>query len=194
MKENKKKIQVTLLFLGFSLIFFTYFFYPEIKKKKIQIKIENTKPLKIEADQVNVFEDVSYEGLYNIINPFTIKSENAYILDEDTNIVYMKKMHVTIYMDNGSVVNIKSDKGSYNKISYDCYFVNNVRATDGETLVYADNLDLLASNDLASIYNNVIINNEKSSLRADKVDYNFEQKNYQISMYGDEKIKIKLIE
>ena len=46
----------------------------------------------------------------------------------------------------------------------------------------------------ASIYNNVVINNEKSSLRADKVDYNFEQKNYQISMYGDERVKIKLIE
>jgi hypothetical protein len=195
MSSNKKKVQIALLLFGFILIFFTYFFYPKItQKKSLQVNTEIKKPLKIEEEQSNVFESVSYEGFYNVINPFTLKSENAYILDEDSNIVYMKKMHVTIYMNNGSVVNIVSDKGTYNKTTYDCYFVNNVKASDGETLVYADNLDLLASNDSASVYNNVVINSNKSSLRADQINYNFEEKNYHISMYDDKQIEIKIIE
>ena len=195
MSSNKKKVQIALLLFGFILIFFTYFFYPKItQKESLQVNTEIKKPLKIEEEQSNVFESVSYEGFYNVINPFTLKSENAYILDEDSNIVYMKKMHVTIYMNNGSVVNIVSDKGTYNKTTYDCYFVNNVKASDGETLVYADNLDLLASNDSASVYNNVVINSNKSSLRADQINYNFEEKNYHISMYDDKQIEIKIIE
>lgn len=195
MSSNKKKVQIALLLFGFILIFSTYFFYPKItQKESLQVNTEIKKPLKIKEEQSNVFESVSYEGFYNVINPFTLKSENAYILDEDSNIVYMKKMHVTIYMNNGSVVNIVSDKGRYNKTTYDCYFVNNVKASDGETLVYADNLDLLASNDSASVYNNVVINSDKSSLRADQINYNFEEKNYHISMYDDKQIEIKIIE
>jgi lipopolysaccharide assembly outer membrane protein LptD (OstA) len=195
MSNNKKKIQITLLLFGFFLIFSTYFFYPKITKKEIlQTKTKIEKNLKIEEEQSNVFENVSYEGFYNAINPFTIQSENAYILDENPNIVYMKKMNVKIYMNDGSVVDIKSDKGRYNKTTYDCYFINNVKASDGETIIYSDNLDLLASEDLASVYNNVVINNDKSSLKADQINYNFEEKNYKISMYGDKQIKVKIIE
>ena len=195
MSNNKKKIQITLLLFGFFLIFSTYFFYPKITKKEIlQTKTKIEKNLKIEEEQSNVFESVSYEGFYNVINPFTVQSESAYILDEDSNIVYMKKMNVKIYMDDGSVVDIKSDKGRYNKNTYDCYFVKNVKASDGETVLYSDNLDLLASEDLATVYNNVVINDDKSSLKADQINYNFEEKNYKISMYDDKQIKVKIIE
>jgi lipopolysaccharide assembly outer membrane protein LptD (OstA) len=195
MSNNKKKIQITLLLFGFFLIFSTYFFYPKIAKKEIlQTKTKIEKSLKIEAEQSNVFESVSYEGFYNVINPFTVQSESAFILEEDLNIVYMKKMNIKIYMNDGSVVDIKSDKGRYNKTTYDCYFVNNVKASDGETILYSDNLDLLASEDLASVYNNVVINDDKSSLKADQINYNFEEKNYKISMYDDKQIKVKIIE
>tara|TARA_B100001996_G_C18532265_1_gene543544 strand:+ start:198 stop:785 length:588 start_codon:yes stop_codon:yes gene_type:complete len=195
MSDKKKKIQVAILFLGLILIFSTYFLYPKMSQKKLlKSKIDVEKPFKTETSQSNIFESVSYEGYYNVINPFTIKSESAYILDEEPNIVYMKKMHVIIYMNNGSVINIRSDKGRYNKVSYDCFFEDNVVANDEETEIYADNLDLFASNDLASVYNNVFVTNKESYLKADKIDYNFEKKNYQISMYSDKRIKIKLTE
>jgi LPS export ABC transporter protein LptC len=195
MSDRKKKIQIVLLLFGLILIFSTYFLYPKVNQKKLlESKIDIKKPLKVENKQSNVFENVSYEGFYNVINPFTIKSDNAYILDEEPDIVYMKKMHVIIYMNNGSVINIRSDKGRYNKTTYDCFFEDNVKANDEETQVYADNLDLLASDDLASVYNNVYVTNDKSYLKADKIDYNFEKKNYYISMFSDKRIKIKLTE
>ena len=164
------------------------------QKKSLKSKVDIEKPLKIEGGQSNVFEKVSYEGYYNVINPFTIKSDEAYILNDAPDIVYMQKMHVTIFMNNGSIITISSDKGRYNKNSYDCFFEGNVKADDKETQVYADNLDLLASNDWASVYNDVFITNDKSYLKADKVDYDFENKNYQISMYSDKRVQIKLTE
>ena len=195
MSDKKKKIQLFLLLFGLILILSTYFLYPKLNQKKlVKNKIDIEKPLDIKSEQSNVFEDVTYEGYYNVINPFTIKSDNAYILEEDLDVVYMKKMHVMIFMNDGSIINIWSDKGRYNKASYDCFFEDNVKATDEETQVYADNLDLLASEDLARIYNNVFVTNDQSYLKADKIDYDFEKKNYQISMYSDKRIKIKLTE
>ena len=64
----------------------------------------------------------------------------------------------------------------YKLFNIDCFFEDNVKATDEETQVYADNLDLLASEDLARIYNNVFVTNDQSYLKADKIDYDFEKK------------------
>jgi lipopolysaccharide export system protein LptA len=195
MKNNDKKIQIGLIIFGSLLIFFTYFFYPKITEKKYLKNESNTKePLKITKEQTNVFENVSYEGFYNVINPFTINSDNAYILQDDPEIVYMQEMHVVIYMNSGSVVNIRSDKGNYNKVTYDCFFEDNVKASNEETVVYSDNLDLLASEDMIRIYNNVLLTDEKSSLKADNINYDFEKKIYKISMYSDQQVKIKIIE
>ena len=37
----------------------------------------------------------------------------------------MKKMHVTIFLDGGRIIKITSDKGKYNKVTYDSYFEDN---------------------------------------------------------------------
>ena len=86
------------------------------------------------------------------------------------------------------------EEATYNKKTYDCFFENNVKATDGETTIQSENLDLFASKDTASIYNNVNLINKNGSIKADKVDYDFETKYYKISMFNDEKVKIKLIQ
>jgi len=105
----------------------------------------------------------------------------------------MTNMHVALDMDDGRVIIITSDKGQYNKVTYDCFFENNVKAIDGETTVLAENLDLLATEDSATVYNNVFLTSDDGSLRADKVYYDFETNHYQISMFSDKKVKIKLI-
>jgi len=142
----------------------------------------------------NVFENIEYKGLYDFDNPFTVKSKKAYISEEESEVVYMTDMHVAINFRDGRVVNITSDSGSYNKSTYDCFFEKNVKATDDKTIILSENLDLIASEDMATIYNNVRLNSDKGSLQADKIEYNFEKKFYRISMFDDTRVKIKLIE
>ena len=74
------------------------------------------------------------------------------------------------------------------------FFEKNVKATDDKTIILSENLDLIASEDIATIYNNVRLNSDKGSLQADKIEYNFEKKFYRISMFDDTRVKIKLIE
>ena len=69
----------------------------------------------------------------------------------------------------------------------------NVVATDGETKIFSDNLELIGNESSVKIYNNVSISYPTGSiLRADKVDYDFEKKYFKISMFDDEQIKMKL--
>ena len=194
MTANKRIVQLSLISIGLFLILATYFFYPMIIKNKF-FEEETVKKNVIEADgkESNTFENVEYKGIYDINKQFKIKAEKAYILIKDPDIVYMTNMHVALDMDDGRIIIITSDNGSYNKVSYDCFFENNVKAIDGETTVFSENLDLLTSEDAAAVYNNVFLTNDKGSLRADKVYYDFETKHYQVSMFSDKKVKIKLI-
>ena len=192
MTANKRIVQLSLISIGLFLILATYFLYPKFLKEKAvrdsKITTDTTS-----SEEYNTFENVEYKGVYDINKSFKVKSEKAYILINEPDVIYMTNMYVTLDMDDGRIIIITSDKGIYNKVSYDCFFENNVKAIDGETTVLAENLDLLATEDSATIYNNVFLTNDKGSLRADKVYYDFETKHYQVSMFNDEKVKIKLI-
>ena len=105
----------------------------------------------------------------------------------------MTSMSVNLYLIDGRIVNIVADRGSYNKVTYDCFFQDNVYATDGETKIYADNLDLWATKNNVEVYNNVNLNYVTGSLWADKINYDFATKNFKVSMFDDKSVKVKLI-
>jgi len=197
MKNKEKKIQLTLILIGLLLIFLTYIYKPEIKKDSL-VENNTTKEIDdsivIEGKSGTRFEEVQYQGIYDFDKSFTVKSEKAYILDDKPDLVYMSNMHVILYLTDGRIVNILSDKGKYNKVTYDCFFEENVRAEDGEGEIFANNLDLLATKNTVEIYNNVILNFPTASIKADKIDYDFMSKNFKVSMFDNKSIKMKVIE
>ena len=191
MKTNRKTIQLSLLIIGFLIILVTYFLYPIINQEKIESKITKEKTIETQEEEINSFENVEYKGVYNANNTFSVKSEKAYILIENPNIVYMTGMRVSLFMGDGRIIIITSDKGIYNKVTYDCLFENNVKSTDGETTISAENLDLIADNETVTVYNNVYLTNEKGSLVADKMHYDLQTKLFKISMFDDKSVNIK---
>ncbi len=198
MTSNRKIIQFSLISIGVLLILATYFLYPKIEKNKL---LEEKKIVKKDKDEIviadkneaNIFEHVEYKGIYNIDTPFVINSDKANITKEEPDIVYMTNMSVILHLNDGRTVTITSDRGRYNKVTYDCYFENNVRATDGESLILAENLDLLSNKNTVSVYNDVVLTGNKGSLQADKINYDLSTRKFHISMFGDKKVKIKLI-
>ena len=197
MKTKQRRTQLVLVFTGIFLFVATYLLYPDINKNKLskdQSIAKNSKETSTDEANHTTFESLEYKGIYNLDKPFIVKSEKAYILNENPDLVYMNNMHVTLHLSEGRIVNIISDKGKYNKKTYDCYFEQNVKATDGSTKIFAENLDLLAANNSVEIYNNVILDNVTSNLQADKIDYNFETKYFKVSMFDDKLIKMKIIQ
>ena len=194
MKKKQRRMQFTLVSIGLLLFILTYFYYPSIKKDKLLKNQSVNKDFKKvdDIDQSTSFENLEYKGLYGLNKPFKVKSEKAYILSEEPEIVYMKNMHVILYLSENRIVEITSLKGRYNKENYNCFFDQDVLATDGETVITADNLDLLSTKNIMKIYNNVNLDNATSSLQADKIDYNFETKYFKVSMFGDKEIEMKV--
>ena len=192
MTANRRIVQLSLISIGLFLILATYFLYPKFLKEKT---VHDNKIITdiTDSEEHNTFANVEYKGLYDIDKTYKVKAEKAYILIKEPDVVYMTNMRVVLNMEDRRIIVITSDKGSYNKVSYDCFFENNVKAIDGETTVLAENLDLLATEDSATVYNNVFLTDDEGSLRADKIYYDFETKNYQVSMFSDKKVKIKLI-
>ena len=194
MNKKQKNIQLTLALIGFLLIIGTYFYYPMINKNKTTDKQGIIKKFEtLDENETTTFKNVEYRGTYDFDKTFEVNSEDAYILLEEPDIVYMINMHVILYLSKGRVVSILSNKGKYNKVTYDCFFKENVRATDGTTKIFADNMDLLAIKNSAKIYDNVTLNYATGYLKADKIDYDFETKYFKVSMYDEEQIKMKVI-
>ena len=194
MKKKQQGIQLALVSIGILLIIATYFYFPSIKKDKIlkdQSIIKETQKAERD-DESTFFEKLEYKGLYDLDKPFNVKSNEAYILKNDPDVVYMKNMHVTLYLSENRIVKITSLKGRYNKENYNCFFEQDVIATDGETTITAENIDLIATKSIMKVYNDVNLNNATSSLQADKIDYNFETKYFKVSMFDDKEIKMKV--
>ena len=193
--KKQHKTQLTLLLTGLILFILTYIYYPNLNKNKFlkNQTIQEDAEGNLDSNQDTSFENVKYKGFYNLDKLFTVEAEKAYILDEEPDVVYMNNMHVILHLNDGRIVNITSNKGKYNKITYDCFFENDVKAEDGETEIFSENLDLLATKNSVEIYNNVILNYTTGSLRADKIDYNFETKYFKVSMFNDKTIKMKVI-
>ena len=196
MKKQQQKMQLVVIFIGFFLILLTYFFYPYMEKNKLLKDQSAREDLEKTLDDAHLtaFENIEYQGLYDLDKPFSVKSEKAHILDEEPDIVYMINMNVVLYLKDERIVRIISNRGRYNKATYDCFFEEDVRATDGETKIFSENLDLLATENFVKIYNSVKLNHSTGSLRADKIDYNFETKYFKVSMFDDSVVKMKVIQ
>ena len=196
MKKKQIKLQLVLALTGFLLFFLTYLYYPSINKGKIleDQSVEKDSEKSSEKDGATAFEDMEYKGLYDLDKPFTVKSKKAYILDEDPDVVYMTDVYLILYLSENRIVEITSLSCRYNKRNYNCFFQENVRATDGETLITAKNLDLLATENFAEIYNDVYLDHGSGNLEADRINYNFETKNFKVSMFDDKLIKMKVIQ
>ena len=193
MKRKQQKAQLVLISIGLLLILLTYLYYPYMNKNKLQddqfVQKDSEKTLN---DAQSTFENVEYEGITSTMQRFSVKSENAYILDEDPDLVYMKNMRVDLYLNDGRIVTIISDRGKYHKESHDCWFEENVVADDGETKIFANNLDLLATENFVKIYQQVKLIHPTGTLQADQVDYDFETKYFKVSMFDEKIVKMKV--
>ena len=196
MKKKQRRLQLILVSIGLLLFCLTYLLYPNIIKKKLVVDQSISKDLSETAttDKTTTFNNLEYKGIYNFNKPFRVKSKKAYILNEEPDIVHMDSMHVILYLNNERIVNITSDKGRYNKKTYDCFFEKNVKATDENTIILAENMDLLATENSINVYNSVFLDHPTGKLQADKIDYNFETKYFKVSMFDDKTIKMKVVQ
>ena len=90
-------------------------------------------------------------------------------------------------MKDYKLIEISSDFGKYNIKNYDTIFSKNVIITYLNNKITGDYLDFSLDKNLMIISKNVVMRNEKSSLKADVIEVNIETKDIKIFMYEENK-------
>jgi len=198
MTYRKKKlllIQISLLFIGIFIIFFTYLQKKQsdnrnIISKESQKKIESN--LDKNAGNADVFYDVSYTGLDLSGNRYILKSKEARNDKFNNELVKMLGLNAFFYFKDGTVLEINSDKGIYNNKTLDIKFEKNVQAYYQESVLFADMAEYSNSKNFLKVSNKVIIKDTKGEIFADKLFFDLKKQTLDIKSSLDNKINANL--
>ena len=190
---NKKKIfQLSLIFIGLIIIFFTYFFNLEKKQpSEVVTETETKENEEFLEEGVNRFENVEYKGIDNTGNKFTIGSQFAEFKKEKPELIFMENVECFFTFKDNTVLLISSKKGIYNNISNDMQFSKDVKMDYLENTIFSDRANFNNYENQLLIAGNVRGNGPTTNLKADELDFDLNTKDLKISMYSEERVKIK---
>jgi hypothetical protein len=198
MTYRKKRlilIQISLLFFGIFIIFFTYLQKKQNDNKNI-ISKETQKKIELSLDKntnnADVFYDVSYTGLDLSGNRYILKSKEARNDKSNNEIVKMLGLNAFFYFKDGTVLEINSDKGVYNNKTLDIKFEKNVQAYYRESVLFAEIAEYSNSKSFLKVSNEVIIKDTKGEIFADKLFFDLKKQTLDIKSSLDNKINANL--
>ena len=191
----KKKVifGILCLILIFSFLIFFYFKSSQDKnlvekKKEIErIKKENIEVVEERIESSNIIEDVSYSAKDTKGNEYFLKAVEGTIDQNESNYIFLKSVKANINLKNYKLIEISSDFGKYDINNYDTIFSKNVIITYLNNKIASDYLDFSWDKNLMIISENVILENDKSLLKADVIEMNI--KSGDIKVFMNEKNK-----
>ena len=148
----------------------------EIKKAKneeINLKKEK-KPNKPEI--TNIVKDIEYLTTDKNGNKYKILATSGRTNSDDKNILDLDNVRGIITSNVRSAVNIVSDFAEYNSSNLQSNFYQNVVVNYEDKEITCDYLDVDMQTNIAIAYNNVVVRDPQSIMRAGKIILNIETK------------------
>ena len=195
--ERKKKlrlIQIFLLISGMLIIFFTYYDKDNFRDKTI-INQETQEKIKRQSEDKSVgdvFFNIEYSGLDLAGNRYVLKSEEAFNNKENQEIVNMKFVKAIFYFKDDTVLNVRSDTGTYNNETLDMKFEGNVKATYQQSKLFAQKAEYSNSKSFLKISENVKINDFRGAMVADNLFFDLKKQTLNIASFNDSKINANI--
>jgi len=184
-------IQLLLFIILVSTAATYYYFYKNNKTNANVNKINNNNEISINKNSSNLIKNIYYASTDNLGNKFIIKSETGEISIDNPSIVYMTNVEAIINLINSDPIIIKSNYAKYNKINYETNFKEDILLTYQAHRITSQNLDLSFENNLATIYNKIVYDNNNVKISADILEIDLITKNSKIFMNNEYK-KIKI--
>ena len=149
----------------------------EEKKEIAQEEIENS----------NVIKDVEYKSKDSSGNEYILKASEGIIDQNNTNIIYLTSIKAIIELKDYNSIDISSNFGKYSIDNFDTIFSKNVIIKYLDNIIMGEYLEFSLNKNLMTISRNVILKNNKSSLKADVIEVDIKTKDIKISMYEENK-------
>ena len=184
-------IQLLLFIILVSTTATYYYVYKNNKTNANVNKINNNNGISIDKNSSNLIKNISYASTDILGNKFIIKSETGKISIDNPSIVYMTNVEAIINLINSDPIIIKANHAKYNKINYETNFKEDILLTYQAHRITSQNLDLSFENNLATIYNKIVYDNNNVKISADILEIDLITKNSKIFMNNEYK-KIKI--
>ena len=194
-KNKLKLIQISLLALGFFIIYYTYYKEKNLNKTIISTEKQNEIKKKIAAQTggSETFSNIEYSGIDLAGNRYIIKSEKAFNDLENQEKVNLTSVVATFYFKDDSTLKITSEKGLYNNLTLDINFYQNIVAIYEDSKLYAQKAEY------SNIKNNLVIsdnvkleNEEKGIIYADKLIFDINKRTLNVSSNKNKKINANI--
>ena len=187
-KKKLRIIQISLLIFSLLLIYFTYY-SKDNKNQKIIVKEEIQKKKQTTEETNELFFNIEYSGFDLQGNRYSLKSEEAYVDEENPEIIYMRIVDGIFYFKDNTILYVKANKGIYNNRTLDMKFEENVKANYLESELFAEKAEYSNSKSFLSIYENVRLNDLQGNLIADKLLFDITDQTLNITSFNDGKVK-----
>ena len=198
MTKRKRKLrilQLFLLFLGLTIIFFTY----ANKERKTEIVIPKSQQEKINSqltdkklENTDIFYNIEYSGLDLAGNRYTLKSEEAYNNKSNNELINMKFVEAIFYFKDDTILYVKSNEGLYNNKTLDMNFYGNVTAKYQESELFAEKAEYSNLRSYLTISENVEIKDIKGSMFAEKLLFDIKKQKLNIASFNGGKVSANL--
>ena len=162
----------------------------KIKETKI-VKNEITetqKKLKPEKPKIdNIVKDIEYLTTDKNGNQYKILATSGRTNSENKNILDLDNVRGIITSNKRSTVYIVSDFAEYNAYKLNSSFYQNVVVNYEDKEITCDYFDVDMKTNIAKAYNNVVVKDPKSTMKASKIILNIETKVININPDNDKK-------
>ena len=163
------------------------------KEKKTEKK--NTKPnekQKEDNEIPNIVKDVEYLTTDKNGNKYKIIATSGRTNQIDKNILDLDNVKGEITSKERSTIYIVSDFAEYNSSTLGSKFYKNVVINYEDKQITCENFDINMDTNIAIAYNNVVVTDPQSTMKAGKIALNIETKEIDINPDGGEQNKIQI--
>ena len=160
----------------------------EVKSENVNLK-KKIKPNKPEID--NIVKDIEYLTTDKNGNKYKILATSGRTNSEDKNILNLDNVRGVITSNKISTVYIVSDFAEYNSSKLNSNFYQNVVINYEDKEITCDYFNVDMKTNFATAYNNVVVTDPKSIMKAGKIILNIETKDININP-DNNKNKVKV--
>ena len=148
---------------------------------KKELRGENEKTISRKSEIKNLVKDVEYISIDNRGNRFYLLATTGKSNIKNNNILDLENVRGNIKSDKRDTIYIVSDYAQYNSINLNSKFYENVIINYQDKEITCINFDINMETNMAIAYNDVVITDTRSIMKAGIVEFDLKTKNININ-------------
>ena len=156
--------------------------YEKEKTQNNEFKVNNKKALSEKKDIIkNYVKDIEYTSIDQKGNKFHLLANSGKSNNKNNDILDLINVRGKITSEKRDTIYIVSDFAQYNSVNLNSKFYENVIINYQDKEITCINFDIIMENNKAIAYNNVVITDPKSTMKAGIVEFDLKTKDININ-------------